>query len=93
MTNIKEIIHTYNLDANRRYKDGSFTSAMKEYATWYAKECLKIAAVSARLRVQGIISLEEYKADHIYSNDGLQDLFVDIDVDSILNIQLPEHDN
>lgn len=70
-----------------------YEEMMKEYAEWYAKECLKIAAVSARLRVQGIISLEEYKADHIYSNDGLQDLFVDIDVDSILNIQLPEHDN
>lgn len=92
MTKIKEIIHTYNLDANRRYKNGSFTSAMKEYATWYAKECLKIAAISARLRVRGVTSLEEYYSDHIYSNDGLQDFYVGIDVDSILNIKLPDHD-
>jgi len=93
MNKIKEIIHNHKLDANRRYKDGSITSAMIEYAEWYAKECLKIAAISAKLRVQGVTSLEEYKTDHIYSNDGQQDLFVDIDVDSILNIKLPKHDN
>lgn len=74
------------------YGNFSVASAMKEYAEYYAKECLKIAAVSARLRVQGITSKEQYNTDHIYSNDGLQDLFVDIDVESILNIKLPEHD-
>jgi len=90
---IKEIIHKHKLRANRRYKDGSITSAMEEYAEWYAKECLKIAAISARLRVQGVTTLEEYNTDHVYSNDGLQDLYADIDVNSILNIKLPDHDN
>jgi len=88
MTKLEEIIYNYGLDD----KDGDFEESIKEYAEWYAKECLKIAAISAKLRVQGIISLEEYYSDHIYSNDGLQDLYVDINVNSILNIKLPEHD-
>lgn len=82
MTNIKEIIHTYNLDANRRYKDGSFTSAMKEYATWYAKECLKIAADKAYMSHNGI---------GMITNTG--NLWnCEINKGSILNIKLPDHD-
>lgn len=44
---IKEVIHNHNLDANRRYKDGSIIDAMVEYADYYAKKCLKIAAEQA----------------------------------------------
>lgn len=99
MTKLEEILEKNRLKTDH-YADQEFEtygiisieSAMKEYAEFYAKECLKIAAVCARLSVQGVTSLEEYKTDHIYSNDGLQDLYVDIDKDSILNIKLPEHD-
>lgn len=89
MTKLEEVIAKYNYDNDSFL---SIESMMRDYADYYVKECLKIAAVCAKLRVQGVTSLEEYKTDHIYSNDGLQDLYVDIDVDSILNIKLPEHD-
>lgn len=39
---IQEIIHYHKLDASRRYKDGSFQTAMQEYAEWYAGETLRI---------------------------------------------------
>ena len=99
MTKLEEILEKNRLKTDH-YADQEFEaygivsieSAMKEYAAVFSKEVLKIAAGSARLRVQGVTSLEEYYSDHIYSNDGLQDLFVDIDVNSILNIKLPEHD-
>lgn len=89
MTKFEEVIAKYNYDNDSFL---SIKSMMRDYAEWYAKECLKIAAISARLRVQGVTSLEKYNTDHIYSNDGLQDLYIDIDIDSILNIKLPEHD-
>lgn len=61
----------------------SVASAMKEYATWYAKECLKIAADKATTTLY--IPVED--GCHDYKN--MCDI---VDKDSILNIKLPDHD-
>jgi len=66
--------------------------AMKEYAEWYANKCLTIAASESQLRCQGTTSLEEYLQSSITTTNGLEDIFVDVDIQSIINIKLPPHD-
>jgi hypothetical protein len=99
MSKIEEIIEK-NRNKTDHYTDQEFSdfgnvsvaSAMKEYAEWYAKRCLEIAAKESKLRCQGITSLEEFFQSSITTNDGLQDIFVDVDTRSIKNIKLPPHD-
>lgn len=63
------------------YGNFSVASAMKEYAEWYATECLKIAAEQVTFQY-GEFDVEGFSHKEI----------VGIDYDSILNIKLPEHD-
>lgn len=65
---------------------------MKTYAEWYAKRCLDQAAENANLRCQGVTSLEEFYNLRIMTNDGFQDIMVDVNTESITNITLPEHE-
>lgn len=88
VTKIKEIIYTHKLDANRRYKDGSFSSAMKEYAEWYAKKCLKIAAEQALLKKEFTMGEAVYFTQETEENNYM----MTVSKDSILNIKLPDHD-
>lgn len=64
------------------YGNFSVASAMKEYAEWYAKECLKIAAEQAYMSKQGV---------GMITNSG-SIWNCEINKDSILNIKLPDHD-
>lgn len=52
--------------------------AMKEYADWFAKKCLEKAAE------QAVVFLPSYL--------GLHRTHIHVDKDSILNIELPDHD-
>ena len=83
MSKIDDIIYSYaeveSLDTGTPYSLVQFSyeeveSMMKEYAEWYAKKCLEIAADNAST----------------YSDVGG---YTFVDSRSILNIQLPEHDN
>lgn len=65
---------------------------MKTYAEWYAKRCLDQVAENANLRCQGVTSLEEFYNLRIMTNDGFQDIMVDVNTESITNITLPEHE-
>ena len=78
MTKIKEIIDHYvpPICQGSWYED-----MMKEYAEYFAKKCLEIAAKEVTFEY------EEYYRDGDYYMD-----IVGIDSDSILNIKLPEHD-
>lgn len=58
----------------------SVASAMKEYAEWYAKECLKIAADSA------IIDTDFIGEDNFMIETSF------VDKESITNIKLPDHE-
>ena len=73
MNKIEELIEKYE-----KYEGlcdtESVKDAMKEYAEYYAKECLEIAATKAQ----------------IYYDVGGYHF---IDSDSILNIQLPKHED
>lgn len=80
MRKIDEVIAKYNYDNDSFL---SIESMMRDYAEWYAKECLKIAAKEARTKL------------YIPIEDGCHDfknMYDIVDEDSILNIQLPEHD-
>lgn len=78
MTKIEEIFKKYNSGFSHKeqyppwYED--IVEMMKEYAEWYAKECLKIAA-------------DEAIADMSFMNSTVW-----VHKDSILNIELPNHD-
>lgn len=85
MSKIDNIIYSYaeaeSLGTGIPYSQVQFSyeeveSMMKEYAEWYAKKCLEIAAEKAK----SITDIDKY----IYGSI--------VDKDSILNIKLPEHD-
>lgn len=60
---------------------------MKEYAEWYAKECLKVAAEEAKIVKQH--DWENYKdVDETFEDN---DFTYRVSKKSILNITLPEH--
>lgn len=91
MTKIEEIIEnnrlkTYHYADQDFVENGakSITSAMKEYAEWYAKRCLEIAAKEAQ-----ITSDETYEWQQIVNEMGECPFYVD--EDSIIDIILPEH--
>ena len=83
MTRLEEI---YQKHWENEFKELSFNNvlsqhnhvylAMKEYAEWYAKRCLEIAAENA----ESITDIDKY----IYGSI--------VDKSSILNINLPNHE-
>ena len=82
MSKIIEIIDRHDKETGpygRHLSDSShnITQMMKEYAEWYAKECLKIATQNAVTSIPSHPHLHGIKA---------------VDEASILNITLPEHE-
>lgn len=94
MTKLKEIIDYYvpPICQGSWYED-----MMKEYAEYFAKECLKIAAEKASCSLY-IKSVHKKKDKYKKVEDGESWNIMDykqmskVDKDSILNIKLPEHD-
>lgn len=85
MTKIEEILNKYR-DISRwpeypEILDAEYVLAMKEYAENYAKKCLEIAA-------KEVTTLQVPNIQQGYS-PYLETI---IDVSSILNIKLPEHE-
>lgn len=84
MTKIEEIFKKHNsgfshLEQYPPWYVG-IVEMMKEYAEWYAKECLKIAADSAIIDT-------EFIGDDTWA---IETSFVD--KESIIEIKLPEHE-
>lgn len=65
------------------YSEGDIENIMKEYAEWYAKECLQIAAQQATTMYY--IPVEDGCMMHTHAYDI-------VDPNSILNITFPEHE-
>lgn len=61
----------------------------KEMIIEYAKICLEKAANEACLRCQGVTTLEEWKENNFTGTNGFEDIYIDIDKQSITNIELP----
>ena len=78
MTKFEEILIRYNL--NSPGIPNSIEKPMKQYAEWYAKKCLKVAAEKALAYRKSVL------ANHYHQID------IVVDQDSILNIQLPNHE-
>lgn len=89
MSKIKKLISTVwnKTDSNEHIYDiyvSEIEDLMKSYAEYYAKKCLEIAADNAT-------GTPIYDYSNPYTAILLEDK-VNIDVDSILNIKLPEHE-
>jgi len=78
MTKLEEIIAKYNYDNDSFL---SIESMMRDYAEFYAKRCLEIAAEQVKFEY-GEFDVEGFTHKEI----------VGIDYGSILNIKLPEHE-
>lgn len=59
--------------------------AMREYAEYYAKQCLMIAAENAK------IINKQYIASHLNNKEPFYSTTQKIDKESIFNIELPKH--
>lgn len=91
MNKIEEIIEKYDVHYGTPdslgygcFMTSDMISAMKEYAEWYAKRCLEVAAENAT-------GIPIYDYSNPYNVIVLEDR-VNIDFDSILNIELPDHE-
>lgn len=87
MNKIEEIARKHFVVCNYKGSpdtiDGFFEDmekAMQEYAEYYAKRCLEIAAEKAQIKFK-----------EMYYTQGEQPKFI-VNKESILNIQLPKHD-
>jgi len=85
MSKIEEILNKYR-DITRwpeypEITESDYIRAMKEYAEWYAMECLHLAADEVKL-IQ-VPNIQQGYASYMETR---------IDKGSILNIKLPEHD-
>jgi hypothetical protein len=97
MTKIEEIGLQYFQDVNPAIR-----FAMEEYAEWYAKQALNIAANNAKIisrtfyqgeDVAYDIMIDRENTGQITDGDGVPYgvTVFDIDTTSIVNITLPEH--
>lgn len=85
MSKIEEILNKYR-DITRwpEYPvitEDEYIRAMKEYAEYYAKECLSIAADNAEIYEEGY-----------YNRNDDPDYRWAVNKESITDIQLPEHE-
>ena len=91
MSKIEEIINHYvpPICQGDWYKE-----MMKEYAEYYAKKCLKIAAENAKLSVDNWVHPKGYPYLMVNQNPNRleEENYFHVDQNSITNIQLPEHD-
>lgn len=78
MTKIEEILNYY---IPPTCQVDSHLKMMKEYAEYYAKKCLEIAAENAETEVQWFYNRQDDEESHAVVNK-----------ESITNIQLPEHE-
>ncbi len=103
MTKLEEILEKNRLKTDH-YADQEFEaygiisieSAMKEYAEFYAKKCLEIAAKKATTDAYiksnyGESRWKKWKDDTSVSLLDTQQMYK-VNKSSILNIKLPEHD-
>lgn len=100
MNKIEEIIEKNRLHTDH-YADQEFveqgirsiTSAMIEYAEWYAKKCLEIASEKALMSYEHLATGEYELTDEYYTEDENEmNVCIRLHKDSILNIELPDHD-
>lgn len=82
MTKIEELIDS--LGNQYDWDDIQVSQIMREYAEFYAKKCLEIAAENAT-------GTPKYDFSNPYTSTLIEDS-VNIDENSILNIKLPEHE-
>lgn len=78
MTKIEEILNYY---IPPTCQVDSHLKMMKEYAEWYAKKCLEIAADNAEIYEEGY-----------YNRNDDPDYRWAVNKESITDIQLPEHE-
>lgn len=88
MTKIEELIDKHSYKSSGQIGLIDLKVLCKEYAEWYAKKCLKIAADKA------MVIRTFYSSDppQIWDVTFEESSYVHVHKDSILNIQLPEHD-
>lgn len=87
MSKLEDIINSYRVVtphwADQEWSEGDIWLIAKEYAEYYAKKCLQIAAEEAQTKC--IPHREFGGADFC-------DSYEVVDKDTILNIKLPEHE-
>ena len=91
MSKIEEILNYYVPPA---CQVDSHLAMMKEYAEYYAKKCLEIAAENAKLSLGNWVHPKGYPCLMVNQNPNRmegEDYFY-VNQKSITNIQLPEHE-
>lgn len=95
MTKIEEILEKYKTKtdyyADQEWDYGSVKQALIEYAEWYAKKVLELAAENATLLDDGKPTQQQRIIWEAY-NTSRSDVEFEINKESITNIQLPAHE-